>query len=275
MISVICAYNDEKKLHTYALNHLVSENAVCELILVDNTHNQFASAAEALNYGGKKASGDYLLFMHQDVDLCSDSWLEGLEELLNSLPNLGIAGVAGLSDYGSTFNERCRNVIFEGPQRQRWGNPLHEAELVQTLDECLVIIPTAMFKELQFDEVTCNSWHLYAVDYCLSVSERGKGVFVIPKCIYHQSLGLPHRSVLSVITSLGVLPDQYYHTLENIIKKHKGEYERIHTSCGSWSTTRALKVQRAQQVLDYIKSVTKIVDLETWIGAKLRSLRVR
>ncbi len=275
MISVICVYNDERKLHTYALKHLATQNTVFELIVIDNTQKRFTSAAEALNFGGRKASGDYLMFMHQDVDLCSGLWLEGLEELLNSLPHLGVAGVAGMSDHGSTFSERCRNVIFQGPQRKRWGNPLHNAESVQTLDECLIIIPAAVFKEMPFDGATCSDWHLYAVDYCLSARERGEGVFVIPKCIYHRSTGEPDRTAFTVLTSLGVLPDQYYRTLENIIRKHKDEYEWIHTSNGSWSTKRPLKVQRAQQVLDYIRSDTKMADFEAWIDGMLRPLRSR
>jgi hypothetical protein len=43
-----------------------------ELILVDKIQNKFKSAAQALNYGGKKAKGEYIMFV-LDVDLSSST----------------------------------------------------------------------------------------------------------------------------------------------------------------------------------------------------------
>ena len=85
MISVICVYNDEWILQNCLLKSLSEQKAVFELITIDNRENRFESAAEALNYGGKKAAGDYLLFVHQDVDLCSDAWLGRTEDILDAL----------------------------------------------------------------------------------------------------------------------------------------------------------------------------------------------
>jgi hypothetical protein len=95
MISIICVYNDEWILQNYLLKSLPAGRNDFELITFDNTHNSFRSAAQALNWCGRQAVGDYLMFVHQDVDLRSDSWLNSTEALLKSLPNLGIAGVAG------------------------------------------------------------------------------------------------------------------------------------------------------------------------------------
>ena len=92
MISIICVYNNKEILENYLLKNLSTQSVEYELILIDNTNGKFKSAAEALNYGGKKANGNYLMFVHQDVDLCSNNTLDYIENILESISNLGIAG---------------------------------------------------------------------------------------------------------------------------------------------------------------------------------------
>lgn len=255
MISIICVYNDEWILQNYLLKSLPAGRNDFELITFDNTHSRFRSAAQALNWCGRQAVGDYLMFVHQDVDLRSDSWLNSTEALLNSLPNLGIAGVAGgRNQEGVSFRERCttrithrqvRGGIWNGPRYEPCGIPIQDPEPVQTLDESLVIIPKSVFEVTQFDEATCSDWHLYAVDYCLSIAAQGFGVYVIPSCLYHRSIGFSDENPLRIIASLGVYPKAYYRTLERVVRKHKRHYKWIHTTCGSWSTTQPLVIQRA------------------------------
>jgi Glycosyltransferase like family len=264
MISVICAYNNEQIFQVCLLKSLSEQKTDCEIIAINNTENRFKSAAEALNWGGTQAVGDYLMFVHQDVDLCSDSFFDGTEALLDSLPALGVAGVAGISERGDPFIEQCsntihhrpqarfRNVITQGPQKERWGTPIWEPEPVQTLDECLVIVPKSVFQMMRFDEVTCDGWHLYAVDYCLSVGAQQYSVYAIPKFVCHQSKGFKERSALRVIASLGLFPEEYYRTLERVLKKHEDRYKWIHTSCGSWNTIYPLNLQRLKHALKHV-----------------------
>jgi GT2 family glycosyltransferase len=249
MISVICVYDDDWILQNCLLKSLSEQKVVFELITLDNRENRFASAAGALNYGAKKAAGDYVLFVHQDVDLCSDSWLGSTEDILEAIPNLGVAGVAGVSENGATLQERCRNRIKQRPEAATWGNPIREPELVQTLDECLVIIPKSVFDVTQFDEAACKNWHLYGADYCLSIRTKGFDVYVIPQFIYHHGLG--HLTSGRPIASNSGLPAEYYDTLKLLMKKHKNNYKWIHTSCGSWRTQYPLVLQHAETALKW------------------------
>jgi hypothetical protein len=105
MISIVCVYNDEAVLKRFLLKSLQNQTAKYELILEDNTRSRFSSAAQALNHGGRKASSKYIMFVHQDIDLLSDRWLEDVERWLDMIPNLGIAGVAGMSEFGCTNRE--------------------------------------------------------------------------------------------------------------------------------------------------------------------------
>lgn len=197
-----------------------------ELITINNTEKKFKSAAKALNFGGNKAKGKYILFVHQDVDLSSKSFLEKLEIILDSINNLGIAGVAGKSE-SSRF---IISNIKEGTPPKYTGIQIDKPVKVQTLDECLFIIPKKVFNKLKFDEKVCDGWHLYAVDYSLSILEIGLDVYVIPTNIYHYSAGESFSS-------------EYYTILKKLIEKHKDNYNWIYTTMGHWNSVYPLTLQ--------------------------------
>lgn len=103
MISVVCVYNNEEILKNWLLKSLNSQTASYEFIPVNNNEKKFTSAAEALNYGGALANGQYIMFVHQDIDLLSNTFLADAEKILDGLDNLGVAGVAGVSENGRTY----------------------------------------------------------------------------------------------------------------------------------------------------------------------------
>ena len=205
-----------------------------QLILLDNTSDKFNSAANALNYGAKMAKGEYLMFIHQDFDLSFDTWIEDVEEIMDRLKNVGVAGVAGKYDRNLISNIKTGYPpVLAGPIQ------IKEPEKVQTLDECLFIIPKEIFNKIRFDEVVCDTWHLYAADYCLAVKKAGYDVYVLPLGGYHASPGYSFTS------------EAYYSTLKKLVKKYKGDYKWIYTSTGSWSTVYPLFLQIAYQKLYY------------------------
>jgi len=184
MISIVCVYNSEKTLRNVLLKSLESQTAKFELVTLDNRHNRYKSAAEALNYGGANAKGDYIMFVHQDMWLGSNSWLEDVERILESLPDLGVAGVAGATDEDSDERGRLRWSIEDFGDVVR-GCRVQGPEEVQTLDECLLIVPRRVFAKLKFDEETFNGWDCYGADYCLSVRQLGLKAYVIPAYCSH------------------------------------------------------------------------------------------
>jgi hypothetical protein len=132
-----------------------------------------------------------------------------------------------------------------------------------------VIIPKSVFNVSQFDDVTCNNWHLYAVDFCLSIMTRGFGVYVIPKHIHHQSTGLAVKSSLQVLTSLSEYSEDYYLALKRILKKHKNQYKWIHTSCGSWSVAYPFTLQRASHAFRYVVVTPLVMGLMSPLEKKI------
>ena len=188
MISIVCVYNKEKTMQNVLLKCLKNQTVKFELIALDNTDNKYKSASEALNHGGVKAKGDYIMFVHQDMWLGSDSWLEDAEGTLKSIPALGVAGVAGMSEEGRNWEERCRWSIVEFGDPWGGRKPVQRPEKVQTLDECLLIVPRSVFAKLQFDEEMFDGWDCYGADYCLSVRQLGLTAYVIPGLCSHSCL---------------------------------------------------------------------------------------
>jgi GT2 family glycosyltransferase len=228
MISIICVYDNRKILEDYLLKGLKNQTAEPELVLIDNAAEQFSSAAKALNYGGGKARGDYLMFVHQDVELLSSTWLEDVEMILDSLPNFGVAGIAGVSERLKGISS---NMKQGDPPMPTWHFAVEKSLEVQTLDECLIIIPKVVFDVNMFDEEVCDDWHLYSVDYCLSIKQLGFKAFVLPLQVHHRSAGYSMSS-------------SYYSTLKKILKKHKDHYPMIYTTMGSWNTSRSVNANR-------------------------------
>lgn len=230
MISIVVVYSNERLLNEILLSSLRSPTTEFELIPIDNTKGQFKSAAEALNYGGGEAKGKYIMFVHQDVELDSNLWLENAEQILDAIPDLGIAGVAGMSEKGRTNKERGRGYISDCGEKWQWSNAIQKPEKVQTLDECLLMVPKSVFSKLQFDEKTFDGWHCYGADYCLSIKQVGLQPYVIPAFIYHRSLRLNVENVL-----------RYQKRLYN---KHRKNYKKIYTTTGeiSWLKLKLLSL---------------------------------
>lgn len=228
MISIVCVFNNKEILDDYLVKSLKNQTVNYELINIDNTQGNFKSAAEALNYGGKQAKGKHIMFVHQDVDLSTNTWLEEVEKMLDELPNLGIAGVAGKSKNKEGV---ITNIKHDSPPRFAGKIQFEKPTKVQTVDECLIIIPKSIFTKLQFDENTCNDWHLYTVDYCLSVQKIGFNSYVMPIFVYHKSSGYS-------------MSEKYFVTLKKVLKKHKSYYKKIYTTMGDWSTRYPLNIKR-------------------------------
>lgn len=219
MFSVICIYNDENFFKDCLLKSLEKQSVIYDGIFIDNTDNIYNCAAKALNIYANKAIGEYLMFVHQDIIIHQKDWLEKTEITLNKLNNVGIVGVAGCkSDNVEVYTNIRHGIskIYAG--KYRISEPID----VQTVDECLFVIPKNVYENIKFDDNTCFDWHLYAVDFCLESKLKGYKVYVIPTEIYHKSSG----------ASISI---NYYRTIKKLYKKYRYNYSYIRTTCSEWN----------------------------------------
>ncbi len=255
MISVICVYNDLEIFKKFIVSSLGKQTAKYELIQIDNTKNEYKSAAEALNIGAMNAKGDYLMFVHQDIKLCSERWLEYVEQELNCTQMIGIVGVAGRSE---KYTKTVSNLKHGNPSKFAGEIRLKSIKEVQTVDECLFIIKKDVFEKYKFDEKICKGWHLYAVDLCLTLKKNGYGNYVLPYQVYHLSIGYVKMNRIIIAIKLGCFPLDYYKNLKDIIKKHKKDYSMIFTTCGNWNTFYPILIQRTIIIIyGFVKYVKK------------------
>lgn len=188
--SVVTCFNDCEALEANLLKSLKEQrSSVFEFIAVDNTCKAFLSVPSALNYGGGKAKGDYIMFVHQDVYLCGASWINNALNLLQKVPGLGAAGVAGV-DHNNNY------AGFISDRGRLFGKPFDSLIPVQTLDEQLIIVPRKVYEKTKFDE--SFRFHSYVADYCLILQEMNQLVCVLPMFVEHNSLSVAVRQASDI-----------------------------------------------------------------------------
>ncbi len=227
MISVVCVYNNELTFKNVLLKSLESQSAEYELIPVDNRNENFKSAAEALNCGAMNARGKYIMFVHQDVSLGYIGWLEDAEAYLDSLPDAGVAGVAGVCSEYKTWRDNFRYSLQFVNRLNRENGNITRPEEVQTLDECVLIVPRPVFDKIKFDSSTFDGWDCYGTDYCLSVKNICLKSYVLPLPCSHSTM----RSRYKVWEFRDLIKYQ-----KKLHKKYRAQYREISAWMGkiSW-----------------------------------------
>lgn len=219
--SIICVYNNRKILNDYLIKSLEQQTVPFELITIDNTAENFLSAAPLLNEVAKNAKHEYIMFVHQDVALDSKDWLAKARIDMEALYHLGAAGAAGAPD--RFYRGVVASVSHGNPPRFVGRKRQKKPVGVQTLDGCLMIVPKEIFVKISFDEGSVEGWHLYVANYCLDLIRHGYKNYVLPYHVYHESDGARDRSV-------------YQKTINKMIERHRDHVRAIYTTVGKWET---------------------------------------
>jgi len=218
MISVICCYNNKAAVQSMLCNSLKYQDTEYETVLVDNTQNTFKSAAQALNHGFNLSRGEYIIFAHQDIIFEDKNFLNDIVEYIDFLDGESIIGAAGIKEKKSVYS----NITHGNEQYTVGKYRVTDPVKIQTLDEVLIGVKRSVFQKLYFDDTTCDNWHLYGVDLCLSAKKIGIDSYVIPIVFHHNSGGNVNKG--------------YMDSLSKVVRKHKSEFKQIHTTISSVNT---------------------------------------
>lgn len=217
--TILSVYNNGQLLQDCLISSVGSQADVAlELKYVDNTDHQFANAKSAFVSAIDNCEGKYILFSHQDIRFLDDHELSNIFNCLESISDFGIVGVAGVNG-----RDIISNIYHGATPFKVTDNNITEPTLCETVDECLFIIKNEDKYINIFKELICDSWHMYAVEFCLRCRQLSEKVYVIPANIYHVSPGNSYD-------------ESYYTQLKKIAKKYKGSFERINCTMGFWHT---------------------------------------
>lgn len=221
-ISVICVFNNQEQLEEQLKASLEFQRANYELIAIDNRENKFKSAAGALNYGSEKASGEILIYSHQDIYLKRPDEIERFAAAIEKCPLGTIVGAQGVREpkklyyTNLTWGKALDKRIVEDYKEDLYA--------VSCVDEGFFGMKRETWNLLRFNEDLCDNWHLYSVEMCLHTRKLGNKVYVFPTQMHHFSRG---------VISLG-----YMNNLKKLCEVYRKDFKYIWTTCYKVRTNR-------------------------------------
>ena len=216
-ISLISVYNSKEKLQEMIDSANIQTGVNIDYVSIDNSTNRFSSASQALNYGVKKAVGEVIVFLHQDIVFLDENQLLNIYEFAMNNKSV-IFGSAGVKSKEEDPSGTILSGMYGGPDKSKMETIDKPTDCL-TLDECLIACHRDCLDKVSFDEVVCDGWHLYGADLCLQANlVNGMSVMVIPMNIWHKSNGNADKS--------------YFATQNKLGKKYKNKYKIINTTNG-------------------------------------------
>lgn len=191
------------------------------------------SLCEGYNRGIARASGDLLVFSHDDIEIVTPDFAARLLGHLTRHDLVGVAGTtrliggswayAGWPHLHGQVGSRISNpgslmVTVYGPQSSA-------AVEVQAIDGVFLAVRREVLERIDFDEQTFDGWHLYDLDFTFSAHLAGFRAAVCQDvCLVHNSLG-----------EYGADWQQYVQRFED---KHRGRLQS-----GKWRAQKRCAVE--------------------------------
>lgn len=190
-----------------------------EIVGIDNSNNQY-SISSAYNKGVRRAKGDILCFMHDDILFQSNNWGSIVEDLFKKNEGIGALGVAGghimYNCPCSWWNSDITSLHILTPDSHgQMDESIHREYAgertsieVASIDGLWMCIRRSLFDTICFDDKTFSGFHCYDSDICMQILMAGYKIKVTFE------IDILHKGK-------GNLNAQYYHDIELWHKKWK------------------------------------------------------
>ena len=243
-VSIISVVHKDEVFQNYLKPSIDKQKGVdIELIVVDNTSNQFSSLSKAFNNGVSKVTNDWIMFIHPDVVFLDNYSAHDLLENVNKSciedSTIALWGVAGVTEQRGS---RVITTIEQGQTHIKSTYSFsHDYEYVQTVDACCFLLRRDTLREFPFWE-ELSGYHMAVEELCLTLKENGKHIVTIPSRLWHLSTGAS-------------LDYTYYRETRKVIRRHK-ELKGLRTTGFEWNNTKFLPcILWYYQVRNYIHHI--------------------
>ena len=176
-------------------------DAEYETVVFDNREKQYG-ICKAYNEAAKNAKGDYLCFVHEDIEIRTNGWGKALIEFINETKNCGIVGLAGghyaprnfISWYADAkaVSMKIYDPRFSMNQalKYQYCNPANEVfSKVICLDGVFLFVKKELWQENNFDEKIFKGFHFYDADFSFSMAQKYQNYVYFGMDVYHFSGG--------------------------------------------------------------------------------------
>jgi len=158
------------------------------------THDKEYSFSGMNNFGASKATGEFLVFLNDDVEIASPNWLEAFLSL-GLMNSVGAVGGKLLFPNGKLQEAGC--IVWKKGNAWNYGrnqDPLdHKFNYVRDVDYCsgsLLFVNKKIFDELGGFDTKFHPAYSEDVDLCFSIRNHGYRVLFQPmvSVIHHEGM---------------------------------------------------------------------------------------
>jgi hypothetical protein len=248
-VSIVCVSNNPQVLNNCLTRSVDTHRPTAprtELIVVQNSENQFSTAGAALNHGVSLARNEVCVFVHQDVYLHSLVRLEEAAAALATDTEIGLLGALGITSNGNLRGRIRDRVVLLGSATEGFVE-------VDSLDEVLFMARRDQLLQAPLSEDPNLAWHAYAVEYGARMRNVGKRVVAGRIPLTHNSLttnldrlteahtyvGLLYPEQRPINTTCGII-DGTPANQTKFLASHRWRYRWLKGSRQAYSARRAL-----------------------------------
>ncbi|MCP4215206.1 MAG: hypothetical protein GY765_11140 [bacterium] len=200
MISVIVCSRQVPSWQGHGHHITVGAGCECQYLRLDNREKP-AGICSVYNRGAAAASGDILVFIHEDAFFLTPSWGAVVEKKFSQDASLGLLGVAG-----------TQYLLAENPAWPAAGRPFIHGRVVHNeapgkppvlslfskgeadtevvaVDGFFMAVRASLFDTISFDEKTFGKFHFYDLDICMQVRRTHRVVVTTDLLMKHLSGG--------------------------------------------------------------------------------------
>lgn len=198
---VVCSRQQDISVE---LNESIALTIGCEyeLIVIDNSKNDY-TIFSAYNEGIRRAKGNILCFMHDDIIYHTHNWgINVIEHFQNNM--IGLLGIMGghfLPNFPASWissymlsGQNIQGYFDEDKYKTKYyefcNRKVHNSTEVVAVDGMWFCVPKNVFNTILFDDKLFNGFHCYDLDICMQIIKNNMQVHVAHDIlIEHQSCG--------------------------------------------------------------------------------------